>query len=97
MRVLLMHDTYEQIGSMLQYKQVWNVYGKASSDINGLIAYELDKIQALYQFYVYESMGAQFSERKIIDWKNEKNNITSSIGKRILKEVVLDKFEKNNR
>lgn len=94
MRVLLMHDTYENIGNMLQYKRAWNTYGKLSADINGQIAYELDKIQALYQFYRYVDMGAEFTEEKILNWKSEKNNITSSIGKRILQEVVLRKYEK---
>ena len=96
MRVLLMHDTYAQIENMSQLKKFWNVYGKDSRNINGVIAYELDKIQALYQFYVYLNNGAQFTEEKIQNWKNEKNKITTSLGKNILKEVVLKKFETNS-
>ncbi len=95
MRMLLMHDTYDQIGNMAQYKEVWNVYKKDTSDINGKIAYELDKIQALYQFYVYKDKGAEFTEEKILDWKDEKNKITTSLGKKILKEIVQERFEKN--
>lgn len=93
--MLLMHDTYDQIGNMAQYKEVWNVYKKDTSDINGKIAYELDKIQALYQFYVYKDKGAEFTEEKILDWKDEKNKITTSLGKKILKEIVQERFEKN--
>lgn len=95
MRILLMHDTYDQIGNMAQYKKVWNVYKKDTSDINGKIAYELDKIQALYQFYVYKNKGAEFTDEKILDWKNEKNKITTSLGKKILKEIVQERFKKN--
>ncbi len=95
MRVLLMHDTYNDIGNMLQYKKAWNVYKKDTPDINGKIAYELDKIQALYQFYVYKSLGAEFTEEKDLDWRNEKSKITTSLGKKILKAVVQERFEKN--
>lgn len=94
MRVILMHDTYDKIGNMSQYKKIWNVYKKDSGDINGRIAYELDKIQALYQFYVYQSKGAEFSDEKVEDWKSERYKITTSLGKKILKEVVLAKFER---
>lgn len=89
-----MHDTYDQIGNMSQYKEVWNVYKKDASDINGKIAYELDKIQAMYQFYLYKERGAEFLEEKVLDWKSEKNKITTSLGKRILKQIVFDRFEK---
>jgi len=70
------------------------VYKKDSGDINGRIAYELDKIQALYQFYVYQSKGAEFSDEKVEDWKSERYKITTYLGKKILKEVVLAKFER---
>lgn len=92
MRVLLMHDTYAGMGKMRQYKELWNMY-EGSKGINARIAYELDKIQALYQFYTYVGMGAEFTEEKTENWKKEKERITSSLGKRILKTVVLDKFE----
>ncbi|RKI43500.1 HD domain-containing protein [bacterium D16-51] len=91
MRVLLMHDTYSYIGNMLQCKKVWDVYNRGKSDINGKIAYELDKIQALYQFYQYRSQGAEFTDEKVLDWENEKNKITTSLGKKILKEIMKEK------
>lgn len=94
MRILLMHDTYKDIGNMLQYKNAWNVYGKSSDDINGQIAYELDKIQALYQFYQYLDQDAEFTEDKKADWRREANKVTTSIGQQILREVVLDRFGK---
>lgn len=87
-----MHDTYSYIGNMLQYKKVWDVYNRGKSDINGKIAYELDKIQALYQFYQYRSEGAEFTDEKVLDWENEKNKITTSIGKKILKEIVQERI-----
>lgn len=94
MRVLLMHDTYAGMGKMRQYKELWNMY-EGSKGINARIAYELDKIQALYQFYTYVGMGAEFTEEKTRNWEDEKDKITSSLGKRILKTVVLDKFKKD--
>lgn len=87
MRVLLMHDTYDKIGNMTQYKKMWNVNGKNSTDINGKLAYEIDKIQAIYQFYIYKNANAEFSNEKILEWEQEKNNITTSLGKEILKIV----------
>ncbi len=90
MRVLLMHDTYDKIGNMAQYKKMWNVYGKNSTDINGKLAYEIDKIQAIYQFYVYKNANAEFSNEKILDWEQEKNKITTSLGKSILKIVLQE-------
>lgn len=95
MRVLLMHDTYSFVGNMFKYKEMWEVYKKDSPDINGRIAYELDKIQAIYQFYMYLENNAKFSDEKIKSWLSEKNNITTSIGQKILQEVVLDRFERN--
>lgn len=95
MRILLMHDTYSFIANMSQYKNAWNIYGNNSSDINGKLAYELDKIQALYQFYIYKNNGANFTEEKVQDWKNEKNKITTSLGNKILKQIVQDSFENN--
>ena len=87
--------TYNQIGNMSRYKNLWNVYGKNSPDINGKIAYELDKIQAIYQFYVYLNDNAGFTEEKIQNWKKEKNNITTLLGQKILKEVLQERFEAN--
>jgi len=93
MRILLMHDTYSNVGNMMQYKKMWKVYGKNSLDINGKIAYELDKIQALYQFYLYVSHGAKFTDEKMKSWLSEKNKITTSIGKKILNEAVIKNFD----
>lgn len=90
MRILFMHDTYDKIGNMAEYKKLWNVYGKNSTDINGKLAYELDKIQAIYQFYVYKNAGAEFSKKKIKDWENEKRYITTSLGKSIMKIVLKE-------
>lgn len=90
MRVLLMHDTYDKIANMSQYKKMWNVYGKNSTDINGKLAYEMDKIQAIYQFYIYKNANAEFSTEKNLDWEQEKNVITTSLGKSILKIVLQD-------
>lgn len=90
MRVLFMHDTYDKVGNMAEYKKLWNVYGKNSTDINGKLAYELDKIQAIYQFYVYKNAGAEFSKEKIKDWEDEKRYITTSLGKSIMKIVLKE-------
>lgn len=93
MRILLMHDTYHYIGNMAEYKKLWKNYGRQSQDINGRVAYDLDKIQAIYQFYQYCSKGIIFKEENRKSWLVEKNKVTTSIGKKILKEVVLDRFE----
>ncbi|GAA6490755.1 MULTISPECIES: HD domain-containing protein [Eubacteriales] len=94
MRILLMHDTYNEVGNMSQYKTMWNLYGKNKTDINVKLAYEMDKIQAIYQFYLYSNEGAEFTDEKRENWINEKNKITSSVGQKILQELVLDKYEK---
>lgn len=92
MHKIFMHDTYNQIASMDAYRSIWEQFNSESNNINSIIAKEIDIIQSIYQFYVYKEMGAEFLDNREEKWKKEKNKIRTEIGKKILKEVVLNKY-----
>ncbi|MCM1043917.1 MAG: HD domain-containing protein [Candidatus Gastranaerophilales bacterium] len=93
MQEIFMHDTYPGIGDMKAYKKIWEEFESDSKDINGRIAKDLDKIQAIYQFCVYKRMGAVFDEKKEAEWRKEKNKIKTFLGKEILNKIVLKPFK----
>lgn len=92
MHKVFMHDMYPKVGKMDSYAAIYDNFRSESTDINGKIAKEMDIIQALYQYCVYKRKGAEFKDGKDAEWKKEKDNIKTSIGKKILKEVVLNNF-----
>lgn len=93
MRRIFRHDIYFGIGNMNDYRKVWKGFGLDSDDINGKIAKEIDIIQAIYQFCVYKTKGAQFTKEKEEEWIKEKNKIKTYLGKKILREVVVKKYK----
>lgn len=92
MNKIFMHDTYNEIASMDAYRSIWGHFNSEPNNINSIIAKEIDIIQSIYQFYVYKEMGAEFLDNREEEWKKEKNKIRTEIGKKILKEVVLNKY-----
>ena len=54
---------------------------------------KIDIIQSIYQFCVYKEMGAEFVDNREEKWRAEKDNIRTEIGKNILNEVVLKRFD----
>lgn len=93
MQKIFMHQMYSDVGSMVDYKNIWQNFDLNSSDINGKIAKEIDVIQAIYQYCIYKRKGAQFLDNKDKEWKKEKNKIKTYLGRKILEEVVLKNFE----
>lgn len=93
MHKIFMHDTYDKIASMDAYRRIWEQFGLSSNNINGKIAKEIDIIQSIYQFCVYKEMGAEFKDNREEKWRAEKDNIRTEIGRSILKEVVLKRFD----
>lgn len=93
MHKIFMHDTYDKITSMDAYRNIWEQFGLSSKNINGKIAKEIDIIQSIYQFCVYKEMGAEFVDNREEKWRAEKDNIRTEIGKNILNEVVLKRFD----
>lgn len=99
MRRIFMHDTYQSIQGtqgiawMEKYRNIWKQFQSEPDNINGKIANEIDLIQAIYQFCVYKSEGADFKDGKEEEWKNERNKIKTSIGQKILNEVVIKNFK----
>lgn len=93
MHKIFMHDTYDKIASMDAYRNIWEQFGLSSKNINGKIAKEIDIIQSIYQFCVYKEMGAEFVDNREEKWRAEKDNIRTEIGKNILNEVVLKRFD----
>ncbi len=92
MHKIFMHDTYNEIANMDAYRDIWENFDLSSGNINGRIAKEIDIIQSIYQFCIYKKMGAEFPADKEEEWKKEKNNIRTEIGRKILKQIVLDRF-----
>lgn len=92
MRKIFMHSLYPGIANMNSFKETWEKFDLKSDDINGEIAKELDIIQAIYQFCIYKRKGATFEKSKEKEWRREKNKIKTSLGQKILKEVVLNNF-----
>lgn len=90
---IFMHDMYSGIGNMDAYKNIWDDFGLDSKDINGKLAKEIDIIQSIYQFCIYKRKGAKFPEWKEREWKKEQDNIKTTLGRSILREVVLNKFQ----
>lgn len=92
MQKIFMYETYNEIASMEAYRKVWGTFELRSKNINGRISKEIDLIQSIYQFCIYKEMGAEFLDNREEEWKKEKNKIRTEIGKKILMEVVLKRF-----
>lgn len=93
MHKIFMHDTYSDIYSMESYRRIWKQFKPNPTDINCIIAKELEIIQSIYQFYIYLNSGAKFKDGKEEEWKKEKRHVKTLVGRKILDEVVLKKFE----
>lgn len=91
MQKIYMHETYADFGKMDAYRMAWNNFRK-EGDINGKIAKEIDIIQAIYQFCIYKKQGAVFLDGKEEEWRNEPERIETEIGRKILNDVVMERF-----
>ena len=85
---ILLKGTYESIGAMTPFVEAWDSWYKMN-DINSKIAKDIDTIQAIYQFLVYyTTMPDKFSEERYQNWINEMNVIQTSIGRKILTQLI---------
>lgn len=85
---IFMHDMYSNVANMDYYRKIW----VKNDDINAKVARDIDIVQAIYQYCIYKKKHARFEEGRDDLWKKEKNKIQTSLGRKILDEVVLKKF-----
>jgi 5'-deoxynucleotidase YfbR-like HD superfamily hydrolase len=95
---ILMHDTFSDynafpcIQNLSKYREIWNEWYNGST-INARIAKDIDVIDRLYQYNMYKSRGHMFCNDDIKNWADDKYNIKTVIGKKILRYLIEEHFE----
>lgn len=81
------------------FKDWMSAWGHGTSSLNADIAYDIDHIQAVYQYFSYYNNSKCKIENCISDWLNELSDhkIKSEIGRQIRQHLILnnEKFIKN--
>ena len=54
-KYIFIHDTYEDIQDLSRFKLLWDEFYQQNS-LNARIARDIDKIEAIYQFYTYKDV-----------------------------------------
>lgn len=86
---ILLKGTYSSMGTMSHFVEAWNDWYLMENE-NACIAKDIDTIQAIYQFLIYNNATPEkFSEERRINWLKEMACVKSSIGQMILQELVL--------
>ena len=87
---LLLKGTYAGMPSVPEYVSAWSGWYKRE-DENARIAKDIDTIQAIYQFLVYNlKFPEKFSHERRVNWLREINQVTTELGRGILNELVLE-------
>lgn len=87
---ILLKGTYKSVNSMTSYVEAWDKWYKMQ-DENARIAKDIDTIQAIYQFLVYNKQTPEkFSEERRINWLNEVKIVRTSTGKDILRKLICE-------
>lgn len=79
------------------WKDVWGTDYKEGDKQYIQVAYDIDKIQAMYQYFSYYAAG-DIEKNNVEDWLGEYDNLRTNIGKGIAKKVVFlnNKFSDND-
>ena len=86
---VLLKGTYGSIDSMTDYADAWDEWYGMQTE-NARIAKDIDVIQAIYQFLVYNnSYSENFSEERRRNWLNELFCIKTETGRGIAKELII--------
>ena len=89
MLALLLKGTYGSMDVLTPYVNAWDEWYKYDS-INAKIAKDIDVIQAIYQFLVYNNIYPHcFSRERKLGWLNEMQCITTKQGHKILNEIII--------
>lgn len=87
---VLLKGTYGSIDCMTDYADAWDEWYAMQTE-NARIAKDIDVIQAIYQFFVYNnSYSGNFSEERRRNWLNELFCIKTETGRRIAKELIIE-------
>jgi|GEM_PF-5378932 len=90
MRSLLLKGTYPQMTNMTEYYSLWEEW-EAKATINAHIAKDLDTIQAIYQFCIYNRQYPdKFSPERKKSWLDENKSLNTEIGSKIFELVIKD-------
>lgn len=75
---------------MTDYADAWDEWYAMQTE-NARIAKDIDVIQAIYQFFVYNnSYSGNFNEERRRNWLNELFCIKTETGRRIAKELIIE-------
>ena len=89
MLAILLKGTYDGMDVMTPFVNAWDEWYTFES-INAKIAKDIDTIQAIYQFLVYNQKYPQcFGRERKIGWLNEMQCVTTKYGRLILEEIIL--------
>ena len=87
---ILLKGTYKSVDSMTSYANAWDEWYNMQ-DENAKIAKDIDILQAVYQFLLYnEKFPEKFSEERRINWLKEIKTIKTLTGKEILRRLILE-------
>lgn len=87
---ILLKGTYNSVDSMTSFVEAWDKWYERK-DENSKIAKDIDTIQAIYQFLVYNNKTPEkFSEERRLNWLNEVKTVKTATGKDILRKLVCE-------
>jgi len=86
---ILLKGTYQNIGALTPFVDAWDAWYKMDEE-NAKIAKDIDVIQAIYQFLIYNIREPKkFSEERRTNWIKEILTVKTVIGKSILNKLIL--------
>ena len=90
---LLLKGTYGDVNNMAAFVEAWDEWYKMSTE-NARIAKDIDYLQAIYQFLMYNNREPEkFDEERRVNWIKEIREIKTETGKAIVKKIILDNPE----
>lgn len=85
-KAIFMSSTYEEVPSLVCYKEIWEEFIK-NSTINAKLAHEFDKIENMVQILIYRKEGKDISDFE--QWKEYlRSKIVTELGNKIFKFIV---------
>ena len=90
---LLLKGTYGEMDTLTPFVDAWDEWYKMSTE-NARIAKDIDYLQAIYQFLIYNNRNPDyFDEKRREQWIKEILVIKTETGKSILQKLILDNPE----
>lgn len=87
---ILLKGTYTTIGALTPFVDAWDSWYEMEEE-NARIAKDIDTIQAIYQFLIYNERNPEnFSEERKLNWIKEMLTLRTQMGKYILKQLICE-------